>query len=280
MSAYVFNLIIIVGLNAAYALGLNIISGMCGQVSLGHAAFIGVGAYVAALLAKLAWPLFITVPIAGLVAAAIGIFVGLVALRVKDDFLAIATMGVGFVFVGVVRKQEWLGAEMGISAIPESGVSPAVFALLVVSLVVLAVLISLQTARSWIGFSFSAIAEDERVASMLGIDVTRHKLLAFALGTFIAGLAGGLYAHYTRFVIPDSFDFILSISILSMVVIGGVGSTFGVLIAAIVLSLLPELFRPINDYKLAIYGLLLLAVMRFSPEGLAGLFNRLRRRTA
>ncbi|MCP5265503.1 MAG: branched-chain amino acid ABC transporter permease [Burkholderiaceae bacterium] len=274
MSAYVANLVVIVGLNAAFALGLNIISGMCGQVSLGHAAFIGVGAYAAALLAKAGFTLWLTVPVAGAVAALLGVLVGLAALRVREDFLAITTMGVGFVFLGVVRKQGWLGAEMGISGIPEAGIPAGAFALVVLALVVLAVFASLQIARSWLGFSFAAIADDEDVTRLLGIDVTRHKLLAFAIGTLIAGLAGGLYAHYTRFVIPDAFGFVLSISALSMVVIGGVGSTFGVLIAAIALTLLPELFRVVNDYKLALYGALLLAVMRFAPDGLAGVTKR------
>jgi branched-chain amino acid transport system permease protein len=204
----------------------------------------------------------------------LGLLVGLAALRVRDDFLAITTMGVGFVFIGVVRKQDWLGGEMGLSGIPESGLSVAAFAWVVIALVVLAMLLSLQIARSWVGFSFSAIADDEDTARMLGVDITHHKLLAFAIGTLIAGLAGGLYAHYTRFIIPDAFGFVLSISILSMVVVGGVGSTVGVLIAAIALSLLPELFRPINDYKLALYGLLLLAVMRFAPGGLSSLWQR------
>ncbi|MGB7180764.1 MAG: branched-chain amino acid ABC transporter permease [Burkholderiaceae bacterium] len=271
MSAYIANLVVIVGLNVVFALGLNIISGMCGQVSLGHAAFIGIGAYCAGLLAKLAWPMWATVPAAGLAGAVLGVLVGLVALRVRHDFLAIATMGVGFVFVGFVRKQEWLGAEMGLASIPEPGVSPTIFAVIVLALVALSLLLSLQIARSWVGFSFQAIADDEDVVNMMGISVTRHKLLAFALGTLLAGLAGGLYAHYTRFVAPDSFGFLLSISVLSMVVIGGVGSTLGVLTAAILLSLLPELFRPINDYKLVVYGLLLLGMMRFAPGGLAGL---------
>ena len=271
MSAYIANLVIIVGLNVVFALGLNIISGMCGQVSLGHAAFIGVGAYTAGMLAKLGWPIMATVPMAGLLAALVGVAVGLVALRVREDFLAIATMGIGFVFVGFVRKRDALGGEMGISGIPAAELAGPAFAMLVLGLVLVALLLSLQIARSWAGFTFSAIASDEDVVRLLGIDVTRHKLLAFALGTLLAGLAGGLYAHYTRFVLPDAFGFLLSISILSMVVIGGVGSTWGVLIAAIVLSLLPELFRVVNDYKLAIYGLLLLLMMRFAPGGLASL---------
>lgn len=276
MADYVASLAILVGLNVVFALGLNIVSGMCGQVSLGHAAFIGVGAYVAALLAKAGLGLWASVPLAGLAAAVVGVVVGLAALRVRDDFLAITTMGVGFVFVGVVRKQEFFGAEMGISGVPEAGVGTVGFALVVLLLVAVALAVSVQIARSWLGFGFAAIADDEDVARMLAIDVTRYKLVAFAAGTALAGLAGGLYAHYTRFVIPDAFGFVLSISVLSMVVVGGVGSTVGVLVAAVVLTLAPEVFRVVNDYKLALYGALLLAVMRFAPGGLAGLAARRR----
>lgn len=265
------NLAIVVGIHAMAALGLNIITGMCGQPSLGHAAFVGLGAYAGALLAKAGWPLGASLPAAAALAAAVGVAVGLLSLRVRDDFLAITTMGVGFVFVGVVRKQSALGAEMGISGIPDPGLTLVGFAALVLALLAAAVWLSLHLARSWLGFAFGVIADDEGVARTLGVDVARHKLLAFSLGTVLAGLAGALYASYTRFIVPDAFGFTLSIASLSIVAIGGVGSTWGVLFAAIVLTLLPELFRVVNDYKLILYGGALLLAMRFLPAGLAGL---------
>ena len=268
------NLAIIVGIQAIAALGLNIITGMCGQASLGHAAFIGIGAYAGALLAKAGWPLALALPAAAVLAGGVGLAVGLLSLRVRDDFLAITTMGVGFVFVGVVRKQAWLGSEMGISAIPEPGLGLAGYAALVLALLVACVWLSLHLARSWLGFAFGVIADDEAVARVLGVDVARHKLAAFCLGTLLAGVAGALYASYTRFIVPDAFGFKLSIAALAIVAIGGIGSTWGTLAAAIALTLLPEWFRVVNDYKLVLYGGLLLLVMRLLPGGLAALARR------
>ena len=120
------------------------------------------------------------------------------------------------------------------------------------------------------GYVFKAISEDEDTGSMLGLDVSQYKLIAFALGTSLAGLAGGLYAHHVRFIYPDSFAFVESITLLAMVVVGGNGSIWGVILASAFLSLLPQWFQFIDDYKLLLYGSLLFAVMRFSPGGLAG----------
>jgi branched-chain amino acid transport system permease protein len=183
-------------------------------------------------------------------------------------------MGVGFLFLGFVRKQEWLGGELGISRIPSPGLGDIGYMSLVLVLAALVIGFSLFVKRSWMGFAFDAVADDEDTARTVGVDVTRYKLTAFGLGTAIAGLAGGLYAHFTRFIIPDAFDFITSITVLAMVVVGGIGSTWGVLAAAVVLVLMPELFRFVNDYKLLIYGALILVVMRFSPGGLAGLVRQ------
>ena len=261
-------------LNVILALGLNLISGFCGQVSLGHAAFYGVGAYAAALCSVAGLPFPVSL-LAGILAAGVfGILTGFTALRVREDFLAIVTMGVGFLFIGVVRKQEWLGAEMGIAKIP-SPLDKWGYALLAVGSAVAILLLSLHVRRSWMGRAFDAVAQDEDAARSIGIDVAGYKIAAFFIGTAAAGLAGGIYAHMTQLIVPDAFNFIQSITILAMVVIGGVGSTFGVVTGAILLTLMPEMFRFINDYKLLAYGVLLLAVMRFSPDGLAGLVRRL-----
>ena len=128
------------------------------------------------------------------------------------------------------------------------------------------------------GFAFRAVADDEQAARTIAIPASTYKLVAFAIGTAIAGLAGGLYAYFTQFIVPDSFGFILSVTIMAMVVIGGTGSTFGVVAAAIILTLLPEAFRFINDYRLLIYGGLLMLVMRFAPGGLAGIMTSLTER--
>jgi branched-chain amino acid transport system permease protein len=264
-------------LNVILALGLNLISGFCGQVSLGHAAFYGLGAYAAALCAVAGLPLAISLLAGTLVAGALGILVGLAALRVRDDSLAIVTMGVGFLFLGAVRKQRWAGAEMGIANIP-SPLDKWGYALLAIGAAVGLVLLSAHVRRSWMGRAFDAVAQDEEAAGAIGIDVAGYKITAFFLGTAAAGLAGGIYAHMTQLIVPDAFNFIESITILAMVVVGGLGSTGGVVAGAVLLTLIPELFRFVNDYKLLVFGGLLLLVMRFSPGGLASLVQRLRAR--
>lgn len=265
---------------AILALGLNLISGYCGQISLGHAAFYGVGAYTAALITTAGGNFFLALTAAAAMAALFGILVGLASLRVRQDFLAITTMGAGFLFVGFVRKQEWLGGELGISSIPDPGLGQLGFLLLAAGVAGLLVAFSLYIKRSWMGFAFDAVAGDEATAATLGIDVARYKIAAFALGTAFAGLAGALYAHFTRFIVPDSFGFIESITVLAMVVVGGIGSNAGVLAGVVILTLLPEAFRFVNDYKLLLYGVLLFAVMRFSPGGLAGLVRSVTARIA
>jgi len=260
-------------LNVVLALGLNMISGFCGQVSLGHAAFYGLGAYAAALCSVAGMPFVLSVLVGVVVAGAFGVVVGFAALRVRDDFLAIVTMGVGFLFLGVVRKQAWLGAEMGIARIP-SPMGKGGYALMAIGAAIALVLLSLHVRRSWMGRAFDAVAQDEDAARTIGVDVAGYKTVAFLLGTASAGLAGAIYAHMTQLIVPDAFNFIQSITILAMVVVGGIGSTLGVVLGAVLLTVMPELFRFINDYKLLVYGALLLLVMRFSPEGFAGLYRR------
>lgn len=273
MELYLVSLATVAALNVMLAVGLNMISGFCGQISLGHAAFYGIGAYVAALAAVAGGP-FAAALLLGLAAAALaGFVVGFAALRVRDDFLAIATMGVGFVFLGFVRKQSWLGAEMGISRIPAPPLDRFDFAALCLALAAAIVALSIYINRSWMGTALRAVAQDEDAARTVGIDVPRFKLAAFMIGTGAAGLAGGLYAYMTQLIVPDAFNFVQSITILAMVVIGGIGSTWGVVIGAVILTLMPEAFRFINDYKLLIYGALLLLVMRFYPGGLAAMVN-------
>jgi branched-chain amino acid transport system permease protein len=274
MSAYLISLSCVIGINLILALSLNIITGFCGQISLGHAAFYGVGAYAAALLAKAGAPFAVTLLAGALAAGAVGTAVGLTALRVRHDFLAITTMGVGFVFLGIVRKQAWLGGELGIAGIPGAGVGPSAYAAIVLALAGLVLLFSLLLKRSWMGFAFDVVADDEDTARTVGIDATVYKLTAFGIGTALAGLAGALYIYFAHIILPDTFDFALSIAILTTVVIGGSGSVWGVSAAAVLLTLLPEVSRFVSDYRLLLFGALLVLVMRFSPGGLAGAVAR------
>ena len=270
MGIYEISLATVVGINIILALGLNMISGFCGQISLGHAAFYGIGAYTAALMAKTGIPIPIAISAGMLMAGVAGLIVGLTSLRVRHDFLAITTMGVGFLFLGIVRQQEALGGELGVSGIPASGLDKVDYLIIVLLIAALFTVFSLWIKRSWMGFAFDAVADDEDTARIVTVDVAAYKLAAFAMGTAIAGVAGGLYAFFARFLMPDDFGFISSITVLSMVAVGGIGSVFGVIMATIILTLMPEFFRFISDYKLLVYGALLFSVMRFAPEGLAG----------
>src|ERR1700755_2029761 len=191
MSGYIASLVSVIGINLILALGLNIITGFCGQVSLGHAAFYGVGAYTAAYLAKLGVALPLTLLAGTIMAGAIVIVVGLTSLRVRHDFLAVTTMGIGFVFLGFVRKQKWLGGGLGISRIPGAGLDPPGYAGLIVLFAAAVIVFSLWIKRSWMGFTFDAVADDEDAARTVGVNVSIYKLTAFGIGTALAGLAGG-----------------------------------------------------------------------------------------
>jgi len=275
MSAYEISVLSVIGLNVILAVSLNMISGFCGQISLGHGAFYGAGAYAAALtvIATASFPLALICATA--VAAFLGVVVGFASLRVRSDFLAVTTIGVNFLFTGFVRKQARLGGEMGISGIPASGLGGVGNMLLILLFAGATIALSLYINRSWMGFAFRAVREDEDAAATLGINAGAYKLAAFGIGTALAGLAGGLYAFFTQFITADTFDFIFSVLLMAMVVIGGIGSTFGVVVAAVALTLLPEAIRFVNDFRLLVFGGLLVLVIRLAPGGLAGLTRRL-----
>ena len=275
---YAASMAVTMGITVIAALGLNLIAGFCGQISLGHAAFIGIGAYAAALMTKAGVPLLAALAPAMALAAVMGVITGLAALRVREDFLAITTMGVNLLFVGVVRQQNALGGELGVSGIPGPGMDPAGYAFFVLGLAALTILLCLWVRRSWMGRVFAAVGEDEDTTRVLGIAASRYKLWAFALGSALAGLAGALLAHHLRIVLPDSFTLVESITLLSMVVVGGIGSVTGVTIAAAVMAVVPQWFQGIGNYKLLVYGVLLFATMRFCPDGLAGAVSRAMRR--
>lgn len=275
MSAYTISIVSIIGINVILAVSLNMISGFCGQISLGHGAFFGAGAYAAALamVATASVPLAL---VAGAVAgSALGILVGSASLRVRSDFLAVSTIGVNFLFVGFVRKQSWLGGEMGISGIPATGLGASGNMIMILLLACATVAFSLYVSRSWMGFAFRAVGEDEHAAATLGISAGAYKLAAFGIGTALAGLAGALYTFFTQFITVDAFDFILSVMLMAMVVIGGIGSTWGVVAAAIGLTLLPEAIRFVNDYRLLVFGGMLVLVIRLAPGGFAALVHNL-----
>jgi branched-chain amino acid transport system permease protein len=276
MSGYVVTILITIAIYAILAHSLNIITGHAGQISLGHAAFFGIGAYTAALFyTKAGLPFWIDVPLAALVAGVVGAVLGIPCLRVRDDFLAITTMGIGFVVEAVFLYIPFFGGAMGIGGIDLpmwGGREMTKSGYLVLILIVLAALYVQDyiLGRSWIGLAWSSIREDEQAASALGVDIVRFKVMAFVLGSALAGLAGAFYAHFLTFIMPYNFGFGQSIMILCMVVFGGIGTRWGPLVGAVLLGLLPEISRPIMEYRTLVYGLLLVGMMRFQPSGLLG----------
>lgn len=274
LNPYDISLVRTAAIAVIMALSLNMITGFCGQISLGHAAFMGVGAYTSVVMAINGYG-FIIGTIAGMtLAGVLGMIVGLTSLRVRHDFLAITTMGVVFLFSGIIEQTSALGDTDGLSGYPHPNYGALWYMVLTIILAVLVVLLSIYIRRSWMGAAFRSIADDEDTARVVGIDVPMYKLAAFVLGTGFAGLAGSLYAHQTTIIQAENFGFIESITVLSMVVVGGVGSIVGVTIAAVVLALLPLWSQAIGDYKLLFYGGVLFLTMRFAPLGLAGLFRQ------
>lgn len=276
MSGYLITILITIVIYAILAHSLNIITGHAGQISLGHAAFFGIGAYSSAMFYTAAgFPFWISVPLAALVAGMIGALLGIPCLRVRDDFLAITTMGINFVVEAFFLYLPFFGGAMGIGGINlpnwfgREMTKPEYF-LLILAVFVLLLVLDWKLGRSWIGLAWASIRDDEQAAGAMGVDVVRFKVVAFILGSAIAGLAGGFYAHFLTFIMPQNFGFGQSIVILSMVVFGGIGTRWGPVLGAIILGVLPEISRPILEYRTLIYGILLLGMMRFQPGGLLG----------
>lgn len=276
ISGYVITILITVAIYAILAHSLNIITGHAGQISLGHAAFFGIGAYTSALLyTEGGLPFWFSVLLAAITAGIVGAVLGIPCLRVRDDFLAITTMGINFVVEAVFLYIPFFGGAMGIGGINLPGwfgremTKPEYFVLILVVFGLL-LLLDYRLGRSWIGLAWASIREDEQAAEAMGVDVVRFKVLAFILGSAIAGLAGGFYAHFLTFIMPQNFGFPMSIVILSMVVFGGIGTRWGPLVGAVILGVLPEFSRPILEYRTFLYGLLLMGMMRFQPDGLLG----------
>jgi len=283
---------------AATALGLNIVVGLAGLLDLGYIAFLGTGAYVGAMLSNSAFstigwhPPFVVVMLLGAGTAAIfGLIIGTPTLRVSGDYLAIVTLGFGEIFrltmfnldgnngpkltngpngIPAIPDLNLFGFDFGavhtVAGIPLGRFSNYYFMLLLLLMFVMLVFTRLNNSR--IGRGWVAIREDERAAEAMGVNVFGLKILAFAVGAFLAGLAGTIKAHQDTSVSPDQFIFLESAFLLAAVVLGGMGTVVGVLVGATILKLLPEKLREVNDYRLLMFGLLLVIMMRFRPEGL------------
>lgn len=283
---------------AATAMGLNIVVGLAGLLDLGYIAFLGAGAFTAAVLSEsvfstVSWhpPFIVVVVLSGLISATLGLIIGSPTLRVSGDYLAIVTLAFGEIFrLTMINLDGQDGPKItrgsnGIPGIPDLNIfgwdlgaplhiGPFVlgrfanyyFILLVLIAVIILIFVRLNSSR--IGRGWIAIREDEKAAEAMGVNVFGLKLLAFSGGAFLAGIAGSLKAHVDQSVTPDSFVFLESAFLLAAIVLGGMGTVLGVLVGATLLKLLPEKLRFVQDYRLMIFGLLLVLMMRYRPEGL------------
>lgn len=255
-------------INSILAVSLNLITGYTGQLSLGHATFMSLGAYAATLLTlKLGFPFLASLILGAVVAAFFGFIIGVPTLRLKGDYLAIATLGFGEITKNILLNLEITGGPMGLRGIPK------VTNIYIATITLFLVIFSLnRIMNSRVGKSFIAIREDELAAEAMGINTTKYKILAFTIGAFYAGLAGGLYAFLFRYINPKDFGFMKSIEILCMVVLGGMGNTYGAVLGAFIITILPELLRVVSpviaQYRMVLYGLLLVVMMIVRPQGI------------
>ncbi|MEA2926574.1 MAG: branched-chain amino acid transport system permease protein [Alphaproteobacteria bacterium] len=276
LDAYVITILTLMGIWSVVALGLNIITGLAGQFNLGVGVYMGTGAYASAMLTTAAgFSFWEALPLALAASAGMGFLTGLPALRVREDALAVLSIGLVFVFESLIIYLPYFGGPLGISRVPRATfagepVTNLTYLMIVVAALALSIAAALYLRRSWMGLAWESIREDETSAQVLGIDPARYKLYAFTIGAVFAGLGGVLYAHFIRFVTPYDFGFLPSIYVLVMVVFGGLGTVRGAVFGACFLTLLPELFRFVQDYRNLIYGLTLVLLMLYEPRGLLG----------
>lgn len=276
---YILRTSIIVLLYVVLALSLNFVLGFAGQLSMGHAAFYAVGAYTTALLTvNLKISFWVALVISTVVAGIFGLLLGIPTLRLKGDYLAITTIGFGEILrLVLINWTSFTRGPAGIPAIP----SPKIFGVVINSnigyfylILVLAgftIFISYRLLDSRLGRGLIAVRDDEIAAESMGINSTYLKILAFVLGAAIAGMAGSFFSTFVHYVNPDNFTYMESVVILTMVVLGGVGSIPGVILGAAVLAILPEVLRDIATYRYAIYGILLVLMMIIRPQGMVSM---------
>ena len=261
------------------ALGLNVVVGLAGLLDLGYVGFYAVGAYVVGVLtsqhASLPW--IVALPIAVVVSMLVGVILGTPTLRLRGDYLAIVTLGFGEIIRISAKNLDWLGASRGISDIgkpPSIGplkfgvIDPKPYYWLGLTLVFLVVFCLYRLEESRVGRAWTAIREDEDAAELMGVNTFKFKLWAFAIGAAVGGLAGAHYAGKVGFISPDNFPLQLSILFLAAVVLGGSGNMYGAILGGIMVAWLPERFRNFTDKRVLVFGIALVLVMVFRPEGL------------
>jgi branched-chain amino acid transport system permease protein len=276
---YYVGILIFLGINIIITIGLSLLMGYAGQISLGQAAFFGIGAYTSGVLTtKLGMPLIASFPLSLLMTVTIAFLVGIPTLRLKGHYLAMATLGLGeIVFIVFNELISVTGGPSGFGNIPlinffgfelDNDYKYFVFVWAVVSLILY---LSLNLIDSRIGRALKAIHKAERESATLGINTSRLKLFIFALSAGFASIAGFLYAHYVTFLSPGIFSLGFSIVLVTMVAVGGMENIWGAVIGTTVLTVLPEYLRFFKDYDILIYGVILMAIMLLRPEGLYGI---------
>ena len=273
---YLMNVLVFVVIHTILAVALNLLLGYAGQISLGHAAFFGLGAYGSAVLSTTyEWNPWLALTVVALVVGGLAFTIGFPILKLKGHYLAMATLGMGIIVYIVFN--EWIDmteGPSGFSGIPNLELGPLVFDsdiknyYLVWSFVLGCVLLSVNLANSRIGRAFRAIHDAEVAARVMGVNARLLKVQVFALSAMICAIAGSLYAHVMTFIAPPSFGFNISVELLTMVVIGGLGSIYGSFLGALLLTMLPEFLRFMHDYDIVFYGGLLMVMTIFMPGGL------------
>lgn len=285
-NTYVLHLLIIAQLYAVLALALNFQLGSANIPNFATGASYGIGAYASALLAiNLGWSFWLTLPVAAAAATLFGFILGFPSMRTRETYLALVTIAFGVVVHQLLNNLTWTGGPNGLVGIPAPSIfghsfaqpirlfglelpSQANFYYLAAALVVLAIVTARRLHGSRIGLAWNALRADEIAAKAQGINVTWYKVLAFAVDAFLAAFAGTVYAFYVSYISPDNFTFLVSVTIMTMVIVGGMDNIFGVIVGAFLLTILPEKLRAFSDYRLLFYGVVVIAFLMIRPQGL------------
>lgn len=285
INPYILQIVILCGINIMLAVSLNLINGFTGQFSIGHAGFMAIGGYSSAaftyylgsgliesvssvvMLGGLAKSIIFVFALllGGTLAALAGLVVGIPSLRLRGDYLAIATLGFGEIIRVIILNIDAVGAARGFADIP--GYTDLFWVLF---FMLLTIVVVRNLVNSSHGRAFLSVREDEVAAEAMGINTTYYKVNAFVIGAFFAGIAGGLFGHYLMYLHTNSFTFMKSIEVVIMVVLGGMGSITGSILAAIILTILPEFLRVLKDYRMVIYSFTLIVLMLTRPQGIFG----------
>ncbi len=274
--SYLLNVLVFVGINTLLAVALNLLLGFAGQISLGHAAFFGMGAYLSGILtANFGLNPWLIIVLAAVTVGGLAFVLGFPILKLKGHYLAMATLGFGIIFYIVFNETIGLtGGPSGLPGIPNLAIGSLTFDndlknyYLIWGVTLLTILLCVNLAHSRIGRALRAIHDSEVAARVMGVNVRLLKVQIFALSAAISAVAGSLYAHTMTFISPTSFGFNFSVELVTMVIIGGLGSIYGSFLGAALLTLLPELLRAFRDYDIIAYGALLVFMTIFMPGGL------------